>query len=331
MSVPTRTQRRQIAAVIAISVVGGALFGSVALNGSRLTATGEGALAGLLVPSTLIGIQFSLRGSRFNEWLFRRSFGLSVLVGVGISLIGIVLALSIVGLVFADDVVNAIPALLFSITASVGFTVWFALDRLLGGGVLPNLLRGYYRKPRQEDTIFLFADVVGSVGLARQLGAVKFHEMLNDLFFELAVPVEQHFGTIRRYIGDEVMVTWPQRSVSSADPVRCAVDMLQLIETRASRFQSTFGAVPHLRIAMHCGPVVVGEMGDLKREIVYTGDTVNTTARIEGAAKELGLGLVVSGDVVESVGVPEGLSARSLGHFTLRGRDESIELMAIEG
>lgn len=106
--------------------------------------------------------------------------------------------------------------------------------------------------------------------------------------------------------------------------------MLDLVERRAEQFEANFGAVPRLRIAMHCGPVVVGEMGDLKREIVYTGDTVNTTARIEGAAKELGVELVVSADVAESVGIPAAASARALGSFTLRGRDAAIELIAIE-
>ncbi|MGI9648427.1 MAG: adenylate/guanylate cyclase domain-containing protein [Acidimicrobiia bacterium] len=327
---PTRTQRRQIVAVLAISVVGGALFGVIALNGTRLVAAGEGALAGLLVPSILITIQFAIRGGRLNEWLFQKPFGVSVLVGVGLSLAGIVLALGIVGWVFDDEGVNAIPALIFSVAASVGFTVWFALDRLLGGGVLPNLLRGYYRRPREENTVFLFADVVGSVELARRLGSIKFHELLNHLFFELAIPIEQHFGTIRRYIGDEVMVTWPLRAAAGADPVQCAIDLLAVVERRASQFEENFGAAPRLRIAMHCGPVVVGEMGDLKREIVYTGDTVNTTARIEGAAKELGAELVVSADIAESVGIPAGATTRALGSFTLKGRDEAIELIAID-
>jgi adenylate cyclase len=176
----------------------------------------------------------------------------------------------------------------------------------------------------------LFADVVGSVGLARELGSIKFHAMLNQLFFELAAPIEQHFGTIRRYIGDEVMVTWPLRSAAGAEPVQCAIDMLELVERRAPQFEDSFGSVPRLRIAMHCGPVVVGEMGDLKREIVYTGDTVNTTARIEGMAKELGAELVISAAVAESVGIPPGASTRPLGSFTLKGRDEPIDLHAVE-
>lgn len=176
----------------------------------------------------------------------------------------------------------------------------------------------------------MFADVVGSVGLARELGSIKFHAMLNQLFFELAAPIEQHFGTIRRYIGDEVMVTWPLRSAAGAEPVQCAIDMLERVERRAPQFEDSFGSVPRLRIAMHCGPVVVGEMGDLKREIVYTGDTVNTTARIEGMAKELGAELVISAAVAESVGIPAGVSTRPLGSFTLKGRDEPIDLHAVE-
>jgi adenylate cyclase len=43
----------------------------------------------------------------------------------------------------------------------------------------------------------------------------------------------------------------------------------------------------HCRAGLHCGPVVIGEMGSLKKEIVFLGDTVNTTARIQNSAGKL--------------------------------------------
>ena len=59
------------------------------------------------------------------------------------------------------------------------------------------------------------------------------------------------------------------------------------IADRGEEYRSRFGVLPELRTALHAGPVVAGEMGDSKLEIVLLGDTVNTTARIEQACCEL--------------------------------------------
>lgn len=70
---------------------------------------------------------------------------------------------------------------------------------------------------------------------------------------------------------------------------------------KASLYRREFGLVPTFRVGLHGGPIVAGECGDDKREIVYFGDTINTTARIQEACKELGRPLLVSGELLREM------------------------------
>ena len=93
-----------------------------------------------------------------------------------------------------------------------------------------------------------------------------------------------------------------------------------------------FGAAPRLRAALHAGPLVVGEMGDVKREIVLLGDTMNTTARIEEACRTTGHDYLASGAVVRALAsLPQGVRALDLGVVQLRGKVGSLELFALQG
>jgi adenylate cyclase len=78
------------------------------------------------------------------------------------------------------------------------------------------------------------------------------------------------------------------------------------------------------------GSVVAGETGGLKREIVYSGDTVHTTSRIEGVAKETNRDLLVSVDLLRALEVPEGCVVEPLGAYRLRGKEREVELFAVE-
>ena len=57
--------------------------------------------------------------------------------------------------------------------------------------------------------------------------------------------------------------------------------------------------MPAFRAALHCGEIVAGEIGDVRREIAYVGDTLNVAARLLDAAKTLGHDVLVSADLLE--------------------------------
>ena len=65
-----------------------------------------------------------------------------------------------------------------------------------------------------------------------------------------------------------------------------------------SKYIERYGLAPVLKAALHSGSVVVGEMGVVKREIVYSGDILNTTARILEQCKYYKQHLIISQEVL---------------------------------
>jgi len=70
----------------------------------------------------------------------------------------------------------------------------------------------------------------------------------------------------------------------------------------------------------HRGTVTAGELGDLRQQIVFVGDILNIAARLESYAKEAGLGLVISGALLERLVLPDGIGATGCGDLALRGK-----------
>jgi adenylate cyclase len=71
-------------------------------------------------------------------------------------------------------------------------------------------------------------------------------------------------------------------------------------------------------------------MGDLKMEIAFLGDTVNTTARVQEACKTHNKDLIVSGEALNQIDLPAKYIATKLGETQLRGREAKSSLYSIE-
>jgi adenylate cyclase len=105
--------------------------------------------------------------------------------------------------------------------------------------------------------------------------------------------------------------------------------LTEVLLANAEHYRGTYGEAPRLRIALHGGPVVVSEIGDDRREIVYFGDTINTTARLRGLAKKIQRGLVISAVLLEHMRLPDGVRAEDMGAFELSGKEDATRVYAV--
>jgi adenylate cyclase len=316
--------------VLAISALVGAAAG-LAVTGATTRGLLQGALSGALISLFVRATDRTRAALGLRRW----PFGAAVTAGALVTAVAICAGLAVASLpwLFTEGLGSwrtyVIP-FLTAVVASIAFTWWFALDRLLGGGVLVGLLTGRYHRPRREERIFLFADLRRSTALAERLGELVYHSFLNRVFVDAAPPVERHDGLIHQYVGDQMVVTWPlERGLRDLSSVRCALEIGEALAEESEDYEREFGAAPRFRFAVHCGPVVAGEMGDLRREIVFSGDTLNTAARIEAVAKELGRDLVVSEDVLRQAPSPPDLDCESLGVHRLPGKERALELFSV--
>jgi adenylate cyclase len=74
---------------------------------------------------------------------------------------------------------------------------------------------------------------------------------------------------------------------------------------------------------------VTGEMGSVRKEIVFLGDTVNTTARIQELCRQTGDRVLASADLIDRLELPPGIAKRSLGDLRLRGKGVDLALYAL--
>ena len=335
MSPRDRADLRLVAWVVAVSAVLGAAYGA-AVGDSLSDDLLRGAIAGVLISSTLTGLEMFYSRRPAGQWLSRQPFAVFVLTKALVFSLLIVLLLQIPGLLLDGRLGTLDPAellngLAFSLAISVTVILFIELDRLLGSGVLLRLVLGRYHRPRVEQRVFLFADVIGSTALAERIGDLRFHRFLDEVFFDLVDPIVTHRGEIYRYVGDEVILSWhSEDGLRDGRCLACALAIRDTLERLAPRYREAFGTAPKVRIVLHEGPVVTGEMGEIKREIVFLGDTVNTAARIEAAAKALDRDLVLSAALMESLAPPPGLRAVPLESGAMRGKEQPVPLVALE-
>jgi adenylate cyclase len=96
-------------------------------------------------------------------------------------------------------------------------------------------------------------------------------------------------------------------------------------------YERDFGFRADFRAGLHCGPVLVGELGFVKKEIALIGDTMNTTQRIQDACREANCRVLVSAALLDRiVALPAGVAARGLRLMPVRGKEQSVALYALE-
>lgn len=148
-----------------------------------------------------------------------------------------------------------------------------------------NVSRGSVRSRERVLTV-MFADLEGFTEFSKGRDAADVAAHLNDLFGLIGPILEESGGVIDKYTGDGLLAFWgapdPQPD-HAARACRAAAEIAKAIGQRAGDKKGSF---PRLRLGLHTGPVVVGNIGFPGR-IDYTlvGDTVNTAERTEAALR----------------------------------------------
>jgi len=300
---------------------------------------GQGVLDALLVSLTVGGYVLFVRDGLLRAWFRRRPFVPDLLLNAAVMLVLFLLARSVGQVIGSGSPARfyqslADPHLAWALPyfAAFAFALQFVLqmNRMVGTNVLGYFVAGVYHRPVEERRIFLFLDLVGSTHLAEQLGSARYYELLRRFVDDLSAPIIATRGEIYQYAGDEVVITWREdRGLADAGCVRCFFLIEEAVARAAPDYQRAFGVVPRFRAGLHGGPVTAGELGDLKQQIVFVGDILNTAARLEEHAKREGLALVASTDVLDGLALPPGVVAGERHELELRGRAARITVASL--
>ena len=94
-------------------------------------------------------------------------------------------------------------------------------------------------------------------------------------------------------------------------------------------FRRAYDIVPEYKVGVHTGDVTVGQVGIAKKELVMSGDTINTAARIRSACTELNQKFLVSKEMIELLDMKD-WQTESMGMVDLKGKNEDIELFGLK-
>ena len=202
--------------------------------------------------------------------------------------------------------------------------------QIVGERSFRDIVRGRYHRPRTEERFFLFVDVVGSTPVAERMGPLAVHRYLDRVFQVASDPVDAQYGEVHQYVGDEMVITWTvAEGRAEARPLACLFAIETALAAAASAFEREFGTVPKIRAALHAGLVVTGEIGGSRRAIVFHGDVMNTTSRIENATRTLGRNYLASEDALARMEGAGRYAPEDLGPLQLRGREALIRVYAV--
>ena len=104
--------------------------------------------------------------------------------------------------------------------------------------------------------------------------------------------------------------------------------MTALLKEKSAYFNKTYQTQPVFKAGLHFGHVITGEMGIVKREIVYSGDVLNTASRIQSLCNEMNTDLLLSNKLLKQIDLKFlDTEFKSVGNITLKGKQQKIELV----
>ena len=262
-----------------------------------------------------------------------------VLIVAFISLImGLILVPLRTGKSFSDPVTQAVFKNFMKdsshLKAAVVWSFVVAITQLLlqvnskfGQANFWNIIRGRYNRPQAEKRIFMFLDINSSTSIAEQLGDERYHSLLKDFFADITLPILENKGNIYQYVGDEVIVAWNyEDGKENMHCLKCFFDMKLHILKNKDKYLDRYGLVPSFKAGIHCGTVIAGEVGIIKRDITYSGDVLNTTSRILNKCTEFKEEVIACSDLLLELRFLKDYVTKPLGAIKLKGKEKEVLL-----
>ncbi len=199
-----------------------------------------------------------------------------------------------------------------------------------GPGNMWKLIKAEYYEPKQEERVFMFIDLRSSTTIAEKLGHLKYTGLIQDCFAELSV-VSKFGAEIYQYVGDEVVLTW--LSKSGLDNSNCVMSFLSfrdILKDKREYFLSTYGYIPEFKAGAHIGTVTAAEIGQIKRDIQYFGDTINTASRIQDRCNEFACDILCSDKLYNQLPQSGKDELQEVAEVLLKGKTEKTRLYGIK-
>ena len=288
----------------------------------------------------------------FSKLLRKKPFGFSLLVKTAFYMTNIIFFTSMAAIlgnalkyeksVFHQDIIQMYLGFLssprlWSLWIFWGLTVILALFILqisekLGQGVLVNYLLGKYHRPREEIRIFMFLDLKSSTTYAEELGHIRYSRLIQDCFYDLTEVVTKREAQIYQYVGDEIVLTWSiERGLRNLNCLNTYYDYDNVLREKRDYYMEKYGLLPEFKAGLDSGLITVAEVGEVKKELAYHGDVLNSASRIQGMCNQYQSRLLLSERLKDRLANYMDKGFDLIGNIKLKGKHEAMKVYKVSG
>lgn len=206
------------------------------------------------------------------------------------------------------------------------------VNKKFGPGILWKLFSGKYYSPRVEQRIFMFIDLKSSTTIAEKLGHYKYSRLIKDCFYDITEIVSKYKAEIYQYVGDEIVLSWEhEKGIEEENCLRFFFEFRKKIDENSGYYTEKYGVVPEFKAGMNCGFVTVAEVGEIKKEIAYHGDVLNTASRIQDKCNEYDKPLLISSHLYKLIPRSGKFAINMIGEILLKGKLQPVGIYSVEG
>jgi len=185
---------------------------------------------------------------------------------------------------------------------------------------------------RRFITIF-FSDLANFTSLSEQFEPERIVSLLNDYFTEMSHIILDTKGIIDKYQGDSIMAFWGAPVPLQDHAVMACLAALacqRSMEKINNKLRNDSLPPLSMRIGVHSGEAIVGNMGSTKRfDYTIIGDNVNLASRLEGVNKQFGTEIIISETTYQLA--KERIAARELDLIAVTGKEKPVRIFELLG
>jgi adenylate cyclase len=343
------TERKRIWNYLITGATGGAVYGCVEYI-AKLNTDDPEIFVPLIIRTVSVGLLVFGTAAIFEIWsqsrfaqkpfiylLLARSIAYTLIITLSLLCVNAVWYIVRQGVSLKEEMRSYFGGDMFLINLSTIFffvviTVGFSqINKLHKKGELLNYVLGRYHRPREVYRIFCFIDLKNSTSIAEKLGHLQFAMFLRDYYSDISEALRSTAAQIYQYVGDEIVLSWSLADgLKDNNLINCAFRIKKILKSVRQKYVNRYGVFPEFRAGLHGGKVIVTWVGELKKEIVYIGDTVNTASRIQEDCKRLEKDFLISDDILKHIHSFGATQVSFVEETIPRGRVTPVKLYSLE-
>jgi adenylate cyclase len=177
----------------------------------------------------------------------------------------------------------------------------------------------------------MFLDLKDSTTIAEKIGHIRFVEFINRTYKIMSHSIIKNKAEILKYVGDEVILTWSEKNgTKHNNPINFYFDFKQDLENFYDDFFKEYGIKPVFKAGVNIGIVTAAFIGHIKKQMDYSGDTMNTTARIQALCNTYNADILMSENLANKLNLDSSkYTIEKLGEPELKGKLNKVALVKL--